>query len=85
MKVQFRHNGDWWFDPETEEFEYEGGNGLINQTLEQMSEYEDTEPVSYGLVTDDHPNERWTDLSPEDKKAKVLNILSRIDGVEINE
>lgn len=84
MKVHFTHDGEWWFDPETGEYEYDGPSGLIRVALRSMDSYETIQPHNlYGL--DEHPGETWRDLSPEERKAKILKYITQIDGVEVNE
>lgn len=83
-KISFQHDGEWWFDPESGEYEYDGPSVLIDILLENLGEMEDkeTEPL-WGIS--EHPGEVWTPLSPEERKDKVLKYLSRVDGVKINE
>lgn len=84
-KVKFSHSGeDWWFDPESGEYEYDGPSGLVKVVLENMGDYSDVQTGNLQGIYE-HPGEVWRELSPEETKRKVLNYLSDVNGVTIHE
>lgn len=84
-KVTFTHDGErWWFDPESGEYEYEGSNHLIRVLLENLKRFERIQTGDLHGI-DAHPGERWESLSPEERKRKVLNYLTRVNGIEIHD
>jgi len=84
-RIEFTHNDtSGWVDTESGEYDYDGDSNLLRYFFANLDEYETvkTEPM-WGI--EEHPAETWTALSPEGKREKVLNYLSKIDGVEIHE
>lgn len=84
-KVNFMEDGaEWWFDPETSEFEYGGDNPLIMYVLANMDKMQDVQTeVAEGDVFG-FPGETWTSISPKERKDHVINLLIDLPGVEIN-
>lgn len=84
-RIEFIHHGDeWWFDPESGEYEYDGPSALIDTALAQMEEYDDIQTGNLYGVTE-HPGEVWTPLPSEERKDKVIKFLTRIDGVQVHD
>lgn len=84
-RIEFTQDGEtWWFDPEKGEYEYDGPNALIRVLLDNLSEYAEKQTETLWGV-DEHPGEQTIPLSPEERKEKVLNYLTRVNGVEVHE
>ena len=84
-EIEFTHDSEtWWFDPESGEYEYDGPSALIRVLLENLGEYSEKQTESLWGV-DEHPGEEAIPLSSEERKEKVLNYLTRVNGVEVHE
>lgn len=84
-KLTFTQDGEeHWVDVESGEYEYDGPDALVRVLLEYVDEYEKIETGDQNGM-DDLPGEVWKELSPEERREKVSNYLTRISGVEINE
>ena len=85
MKQYFVHNGEeWWFDPESKEFEYEGESDIILGVLESMNQYQQISTLNTRGV-ENHPGEVWEELPPEELRTKVIKSIEWLSGVEIGE
>lgn len=74
----------WWFDPETGEYHYEGPSAMVRVLLANMTEYTETNTQLFTDVTE-HPGEESVPLSPEERRRKVVNYLTRLEGVKVHE
>lgn len=83
-RIHFREGtDDWWFDPETGEYHYEGDSPLVRVVLSNMMQYTDvyTEPI-HGI--DKHPGEEKIPLSPEERREKIVKYLTQLNGIKLN-
>lgn len=84
MRIDFVEDGEeWWFDPKTGEYEYDGSSGLISRALEQLNDYEVVSPRNTFGVTE-HPGETWVDEDPEDKADSVQTAIRLTESAELS-
>lgn len=84
-RITFTEGGDeWWFDPETGDYEYDGSNPLVRAMLDAMDGLDAMQTATIHGI-DEHPGEVWDDLSPEERKDAVVKYITRFNGVELHE